>query len=152
VTITAPPPVITALGTAGWLSKSVGRYSDVGGGQTWASSQAASVLRMAGIAAALGHRYVPVLAQELDMLGYVMDTLKRWAPQGRITREFETLLARMHVLHGMAGVCRWEVVFDDAVGGMRWRTEPDVPSDAARRALPEQSGASQSAGPGARIR
>jgi len=29
VTITAPPPVITALGTAGWLSKSVGRYSNL---------------------------------------------------------------------------------------------------------------------------
>ena len=93
-------------------------------GPGYARSQAASITRMAGIAAALGHPVVPHLVQELGMCDYVLEALQRWDPRGAITHDFEHLLTKMHLLTGPGQLHGWTVSYDPAVGGMRWDTVP----------------------------
>lgn len=107
---------------------------DISGGSGHSRSEAESIARMAGIAAALGHPYVPHPVQSLHMHNYVLTSLQRWAPRAASTAAFAELLTRMHILAGMAGVHRWSVRYDQAVGGMRWTTPPTgVPGEAAPR-------------------
>jgi hypothetical protein len=104
-------------------------------GSAYSRGQAAATLRMAGTAAALGHPVVPVLVQDLYMYDEcVLTGLQRYAPDSRITRDFEQLLGRMHALSGMARVYRWRVEYGDA--GLQWAGTPPSPPDHGREALP----------------
>jgi hypothetical protein len=103
-------------------------------GSAWSRSNAAAILRTAGIAAALGHPLVPVLAQDLHMYDdCVLTNLQRYAPHSRVTRDFEQLLGRMHALSGMARVHRWRMEWGAA--GRQWAGSPPFPPDCERRAL-----------------
>jgi hypothetical protein len=91
-------------------------------GSAFARSEAAMMLARAGMAAALGHRVIPVLIRELGMYEHVLGGLRRFAPDGQITRDFAQLLGRMHALSGQAQVHRWET--EVAGGGLRWKGTP----------------------------
>ena len=108
---------------------------DIGGGPSYARSQAGSILSMAGIAAALGHSTVPVLTQEIGMFEYVLLTLQQWAPGGQITQHFEALLGKLHALSGAAKVNRWQVEWDAEIEGMRWKGPPPATNAAGRLAI-----------------
>lgn len=107
---------------------------DISGGFSHGRYTAASVAQTAGVAAALGHQVVPHLVSDLSMHDYLLADLHQWAPNSSITRQFELLLARMHVLAGMARVKGWRVRWDDC--GMRWHpSPPTVPN--AQTTLPQ---------------
>jgi len=106
-------------------------WGDTGSG--YARSEARSVLRAAGTAAALGHPVVPVPVQDLLMYDDVLlPGLERPAADSRITRDFGQLLARMHALSGMARAWRWQAEWSDA--GLQWKGQPPVPPEGSQAA------------------
>jgi hypothetical protein len=99
-------------------------------GSGWAVSMLSAVLRDAGIAAALGHPYIPVLAQEVAMLENSLVLMRMHGrPCPPIADSFEELLSKMHLLAGMASVKRWRVKWlgDGFAGGYSWVQVPDRP-------------------------
>lgn len=103
---------------------------DIGGGSSYALSEAQTVSRVAGVAAALGHPVVPLMVRQISMLDYTLATLQKWAPRAPLTRRFEVLLSRLHLLAGMAHVHGWRCRWGE--GGVRWHPHPPtIPGDTA---------------------
>lgn len=95
-------------------------------GSAYARDQAASVLRMAGAATALGNHVVPVLVYELASYERVLTTLQHYAPESQVTVDFDRLLDKMHVLSGMARACGWQV--EHTAAGWQWTHVPSLPA------------------------
>lgn len=93
-----------------------------GRGATRTIDVANEIAEASGIAAALGHEYVPHTVSGLKMHEYALNDLR--AADSRRAAEFERFLVKMNVLAGVARVHGWTVQYDKAIGGMRWTNPP----------------------------
>ncbi|MFY1599533.1 hypothetical protein [Micromonospora sp. WMMD737] len=122
---------------------------DIGYGAGYSRSEAETISRTTGVAAALGHPVVPHLVQSVTMHDGLLIDLQRWTPGAALTRDLEQLLTKMQLLAGMARLRQWHVRYDPAAGGMRWTTVPtDIPGSPTDAGPRRESAVVASALPG----
>jgi hypothetical protein len=83
------------------------------------------LMRNAGVAAALGQQFVPLPVGELGELDHAIDDFLMY--QRRVPEQFSALMARLHVLVGMAKVHGWTARYEytgAGPGSLRWDQEP----------------------------
>ena len=101
-------------------------------GSGWAVGEMTTVLTTMGLAAALGHRTVPYPVQALHMYQYVLAGMRQNRADKAIADALELLVAKMHVMAGMARQLGWYVM--PTPDGWRWVAQPQ-PDAVARAAL-----------------
>jgi hypothetical protein len=101
-------------------------------GSGWAVGEMTTVLTTMGLAAALGHQSVPYPVQALGIYEHVLAGMRQNRADKAIADALELLVAKMHVMTGMARQLGWYVM--PTPDGWRWVEQPH-PDAVARAAL-----------------